>query len=885
MPSRAIGQPGSVAPVTVSSAMVGENRWLRLIHVITQQRNYLHQSASDIIALLVQRKCPDITHELDLGQSGRAPISGGGFGDIYKGVLNGGRGVAIKCARLYLRQDDEKGHKVLKHAARELYIWSRLKHDNVLPLLGLAQYRDQMAMISPWMDNGTLLEYIERNPTVDRCQLFIEISEGMAYLHKNGTIHGDIKGGNVLVSHEGVAKLADFGCTQLRQSTLCFTTTTSGAAISVRWAAPEVIAGVVMRSREADVYAFGMTLLEAITGTVPFSDKADVAVLYVVCTRKQTPGRPEKFVSFNLHQADLLWRILLDSWAFEPSNRPDSRTISGSLKCVKWYATQLSIDTPVTGLDDLNAPQQSADNTVFGVGSRSGMTGLTTTGAGPSAGPGKGPGAGPGAGPSILVQPRQPPPPKPKQPSRSKSRRPKTNIPPPQPVFPPPVAEAPIHPIPYNNAFAPPWHHKPTPILPEGWIPETTEDGKISLPPAHEIHPSPLVVNTDLGTGYERSQHPVTPNKPLNAAPKTPKHRADSQPLAQYSPMTFLSDDESPIVHDLPFDPLVPRTPAHYGRPLSVILCESPTGSPEQASLDLPFDPLLPRTPEHYGRPLSVVSVGSQTGSPEPVPVVAEAPLPRTSRHWSSRPPRLGMNHLQNSDEPSVEVERGMVGGAGPGDASKARKSSRWRKWFGISSPVPPVTAAPGLSPVPPPVAAPVQARTPAPVIPSPTSAPTPAPRTSSRAGGPSNGRPSGGVRSTLGVSHSVPMAPPVGSPRRPDVVASKRPTQQPKQFTLTQPNTSFTDRNQNKTRAMVERFQALRDEQDQERQRQWDTSHGVAGEFGPDNTSMEQSGPPSPAGTVGSEILKAVTVVSTSDEDDWPWTTGYSMGRRHPDL
>jgi hypothetical protein len=54
-----------------------------------------------------------MTEKLDLEACGRHPISGGGFGDIYRGTLIGGARVAIKCARLYLQQDDE-GHKVLK---------------------------------------------------------------------------------------------------------------------------------------------------------------------------------------------------------------------------------------------------------------------------------------------------------------------------------------------------------------------------------------------------------------------------------------------------------------------------------------------------------------------------------------------------------------------------------------------------------------------------------------------------------------------------------------------------------------------------------------------------------------------------------------------------
>ncbi|KAG8696092.1 hypothetical protein FRC08_007375 [Ceratobasidium sp. 394] len=129
--------------------------------------------ASEIISLLTQHRCPDITERLVLNQCGRAPISGGGSGDVYRGALVGGAQVAIKCPRFYLRQDDKDGHKVLKHAARELYVWSRLKHKNVQELLGLAQFRDCMAMVSPWMDNGTLLEYIEHSPNIDRRQLHI----------------------------------------------------------------------------------------------------------------------------------------------------------------------------------------------------------------------------------------------------------------------------------------------------------------------------------------------------------------------------------------------------------------------------------------------------------------------------------------------------------------------------------------------------------------------------------------------------------------------------------------------------------------------------------------------------------------------------------------
>ncbi|KAG8685230.1 hypothetical protein FRC08_013233, partial [Ceratobasidium sp. 394] len=115
-------------------------------------------------------------------------------------------------------------------------------------------------MVSPWMDNGTLLAYIKRNPSTDCYCLSIGICEGVVYLHENGIVHGDIKGANVLVSDAGIAKLADFGCTELKESELYFTTTTKHVECSTRWAAPEILNGG-MRSKQADVYALGMTLL------------------------------------------------------------------------------------------------------------------------------------------------------------------------------------------------------------------------------------------------------------------------------------------------------------------------------------------------------------------------------------------------------------------------------------------------------------------------------------------------------------------------------------------------------------------------------------------------------------------------------------------------
>jgi serine/threonine protein kinase len=128
-----------------------------------------------------------VTCRLNLEKCGGHPIAGGGFGDVYEGMLIGDKKVAIKCARLYLRNGND-GFKVLKvctvlnslvaphrlwyqRAAHELYTWSSLKHENIVELVGLAQFQGQISMVSPWMENGPLPEYISRHPEVDRISL------------------------------------------------------------------------------------------------------------------------------------------------------------------------------------------------------------------------------------------------------------------------------------------------------------------------------------------------------------------------------------------------------------------------------------------------------------------------------------------------------------------------------------------------------------------------------------------------------------------------------------------------------------------------------------------------------------------------------------------
>ncbi|KAG8793491.1 hypothetical protein FRC12_002534 [Ceratobasidium sp. 428] len=211
----------------------------------------------EIVSILSLRGCADMTYRLDLATCSEIPISSGGFGDIFRARLSDGTQVAIKTIRLRSGSQDQK---ILKHAAREIYAWSKCKHPNVQPLLGLAMFRGLIGMIARWESNGNLSHYLEQRADVDRCALSTQIAEGLSYLHASGVVHGDLKGGNVLISQDGVAQLADFGNAKLQEYSLKFTDTSTKEALSSRWAAPELFEGNRC-SYATDVYALGMVRL------------------------------------------------------------------------------------------------------------------------------------------------------------------------------------------------------------------------------------------------------------------------------------------------------------------------------------------------------------------------------------------------------------------------------------------------------------------------------------------------------------------------------------------------------------------------------------------------------------------------------------------------
>ncbi|KAG9123474.1 hypothetical protein FRC07_014889 [Ceratobasidium sp. 392] len=280
-------------------------------------------STTEVLGQLMAHGCSNLTSDIE--HLSEYPVGGGGLGDVYKGKLRTGSEVAVKTLRM--RTDDPKGCKaLLKYAAKELYAWSKCDHPNVLELLGLAEVRGQIAMVSPWMVNGDVGSFLRRqSPTGDRCSMCAQVAEGLVYLHANHIVHGDVKGLNVLVSSDHMLKLTDFGNAALiKDYSLCFAASTSTRTkpTTLRWTAPEIMFHRGSFTSEADVYALGSTILEILTGLLPFNElKTDFQVMAALF-EKTHPERPEETIPSSSKQGDMMWSLLVRCWDPDPEARP-----------------------------------------------------------------------------------------------------------------------------------------------------------------------------------------------------------------------------------------------------------------------------------------------------------------------------------------------------------------------------------------------------------------------------------------------------------------------------------------------------------------------------------------------------------------------------------
>ncbi|PBK98589.1 kinase-like protein [Armillaria gallica] len=270
----------------------------------------------------------------------------GHFGELWRGEVEGVE-VAVKQGRIFTSDNNVK--KVLRQLRREAIIWKQCDHPNVLPFYGI--YRDAApstyCLVSPFMVNGSLRQYMNKTDDPDRHRLALDITRGMNYLHTLSIVHGDLKGDNVLITDDCRAVITDFGISFVMGVTTFATSSSSHKGGTVRWEAPEVLSGST-NSLPADVYSLACVYFEVFDGTIPWNNLRDGAVIKTVCFEKKHLPYPKHLGSTG--HAELWWKLMVQCWAHDPSDRPTLHDLMESFHAIG--VTLLPVgkwDNPVLG--------------------------------------------------------------------------------------------------------------------------------------------------------------------------------------------------------------------------------------------------------------------------------------------------------------------------------------------------------------------------------------------------------------------------------------------------------------------------------------------------------------------------------------------------------
>ncbi|KLO07119.1 kinase-like protein [Schizopora paradoxa] len=320
---------------------VGDNSTGESIKIVVQNEEGVETSPTDapqrpssaevLARVLESREYLNLTGKIHV-EPQAIRTKHGGAADVYVGtIISSGKKVAVKRLRLNIGGSE----KIAKDIAREIRVWSELYHPNILPILGYCIEGDYPSLISTWMLNGSLREYmtgLDKNRTI---AMMSGIANGLSYIHSKGAIHSDLKSDNVLVSPDEEALLTDFGVSRMDALSAGFTT--HSVKGSTRWQAVEFFeifddeSPAPTHTKKTDVWAFGMTVYELLTHDVPYHNLKDNNQVVNYISRGKLPKQP----AFASEVADrkideFMWSICEKCWS-EVRSRPSMEDLQTDL--------------------------------------------------------------------------------------------------------------------------------------------------------------------------------------------------------------------------------------------------------------------------------------------------------------------------------------------------------------------------------------------------------------------------------------------------------------------------------------------------------------------------------------------------------------------------
>jgi serine/threonine-protein kinase len=232
-----------------------------------------------------------------------APLGSGGFGAVYLARDTWiDKDVALKVPH--------KQNLNFSELLREPRLLAALNHPNIVSITTAEKQENIFFIVMEYVKGKTLDDIIAAQGALDvnlALDYAVQIGQAVDHAHRQGVVHRDLRPPNVLVSDNGVVKVADFGTSRFLEIAAHSTTVTGSPA----YMAPEQFDGKVVFA--SDLYSLGVTMYQMLTGTLPYDAPApgDLDRLrsgeLVKSTRIKRPSIPKRFnaIVMNAMAADL----------------------------------------------------------------------------------------------------------------------------------------------------------------------------------------------------------------------------------------------------------------------------------------------------------------------------------------------------------------------------------------------------------------------------------------------------------------------------------------------------------------------------------------------------------------------------------------------------
>ncbi|CAH8280186.1 unnamed protein product [Arabidopsis lyrata] len=286
-------------------------------------------------------------------------LGAGGFGKVYKGILPSGTQIAVK--KVY--HDAEQG---MKQYVAEIASMGRLRHKNLVQLLGYCRRKGELLLVYDYMPNGSLDDYLfNKNKLKDltwsqRVNIIKGVASALLYLHEEWeqvVLHRDIKASNILLDADLNGKLGDFGLARFHDRGVNLEATRVVGTIG--YMAPELTA-MGVTTTWTDVYAFGAFILEVVCGRRPVDPDAPREQMILVkwvasCGRRDalTDTVDSKLIGYEVGEVKLLLKLGMLCSQSNPENRPSMRQILQYLEG-NVSVPAISFDTVALGIPNIS---------------------------------------------------------------------------------------------------------------------------------------------------------------------------------------------------------------------------------------------------------------------------------------------------------------------------------------------------------------------------------------------------------------------------------------------------------------------------------------------------------------------------------------------------